>query len=106
MRVSAAIATPPTIAPSTSAVLERGLLDLRVGERQGAVAHTPVQVVLDRVDLRGARVGLGPQVARVGRVAAELEADQMVLLVVRRRPRLAVEAHLAPLERVRVLRGR
>ncbi len=74
MCVSGAISTTrSTIAPSPLAVLEGGLLHLRLRESERTTAYLRVQLVLDRVDLRGSRVGLGPQVARIGRVAAELE---------------------------------
>ena len=53
--------------------------------------------------LLGVRVGLGPEVARVGRVATELELDQVVLLVVGRAAAHAVLAHLPDLQLVRVL---
>src|SRR6185437_10688072 len=51
----------------------------------------------------GARVGLGPEIARVGRVAPEFEADQVILLEVGERAGLAVLPHLPALERVRVV---
>ena len=54
-----------------------------------------VQLVLDPVDRRGARVGLRPQVAWIGRMPAELEADQMVLLEGRGRPAQPVLAQAA-----------
>ena len=73
--------------PLAVAVLERGLAALRVGERERPRAHTVVQVVLDLVDRGGARVRLRPEVARIDRVAAQLEADQVVLLERRRRAR-------------------
>ena len=66
---------------SPLAVLERGLRSLRVVERERAAAHLRVQLVLDRVDPRRPRVRLGPEIPRVGRVPAELEADQVILLV-------------------------
>ena len=71
--------------PSAVAVLERRLAPLRLGERERPGADSVVQLVLDLVDRCGARVRLGPEVARIGRVAAELEADQVVLLERRRR---------------------
>ena len=59
---------------SSSRVLELRLLRCASRERERAAAHLRVQLVLDLVDLRRARIRLGPEVARVGRVAAELEA--------------------------------
>src|SRR5579884_3076322 len=87
-------------------VLERGLAPLRVREREPATADLRVQLVLDPVDLARARIRLRPEVARVGRMAAELEADQMILLVVVRRARPAVLAHLHELQRAGVARRR
>ena len=72
------------------AVLERRLAPLRLGERERPRADAVVELVLDLVDGRRARVGLRPEVARVGRVAAQLEADQVVLLERRRRAAQAV----------------
>jgi len=57
-------------------MLERGLLLLRVVERERAGADLGVELVLDLVDRGGAGVRLRPEVARIGRVAAELEAQQ------------------------------
>ena len=88
------------------AVLERGLAALRLGERERPRAHTVVEVVLDLVDRSGARVRLRPEVARIGRVAAELEADQVVLLERRRRAAEPVLPEPLRLERVRVRDGR
>jgi hypothetical protein len=65
-------------------VLQLGDLALSVGETERAVADARVEVVLGRVDLLGARARFRPEVARVGRMTAELEADQMILLVARR----------------------
>src|SRR6516165_3048428 len=62
-------------------MLEIRLLLLRLGKRERAVADLGVELVLDLVDLRRARVRLRPEVARVGGIAAELEADQVILLV-------------------------
>src|SRR5581483_10606469 len=84
-------------------VLQRRLLVLRLLERERAAADLRVQLVLDPVDLRGAGVGLRPEVAGVVRIAADLEADQMVFLVRRRRPAQPVRAHLLLLQLVRVL---
>ena len=70
-------------------VLELRLLRLRVGERERAGADLRVQLVLDPVDGARARIRLRPEVARVGRVAAQLERDQVVLLVRGRRAVLA-----------------
>ena len=75
---------------------------LGVGERQPAAADLGVQLVLDLVDLCRARIRLGPEVARVGRVPAELEADQMILLVGRRRPAQPVLAKPLLLQVIRV----
>src|SRR6185437_9908729 len=83
-------------------VLDGVLALLRLGEGQLPVADLGVELVLDLIHLRRARVRLGPEVARVGRAAAHLEADQVVLLVVRHRAHLAVLPHLLALERVRV----
>jgi hypothetical protein len=87
-------------------VLEGRLCALGLGQGQLALADLVVELVLDLVDLGCARVRLGPEVPRVGRVAAELEADQMILLVVRRRAGEAVQRHLLELELRRVARRR
>src|ERR1700741_2873212 len=84
-------------------VLQRRLLVLRPLERERAAADLRVQFVLDPIDLRGAGVGLRPEIARVVRVAADLEADQMVFLICRRRAAQPVRAHLPLLQVVRVL---
>src|SRR6516165_11980262 len=91
---------------SAVAVLERGLLSLRAGEGQRPRADAVVEVVLDPVDGRRARVGLGPQVARVGRTAAQLEADQVVLLERRGRAAQVVLREALRLEAVGVRDGR
>jgi hypothetical protein len=62
-----------TITTSAFAVLEHGLLLLGGLERERAVADLRVQLVLDPVDGGGARIRLRPEIARIGRVAAELE---------------------------------
>jgi hypothetical protein len=87
-------------------VLESRLCALRLGQGQLALADLVVELVLDLVDLGRARVRLGPEVPRVGRVSAELEADQVILLVVRRRAGESVQRHLLELELRRVARGR
>src|SRR3954471_21012522 len=87
-------------------MLERGLTTLRLGEAQLAAAHLRVQLVLLAVDDDSARLRLGPEVARVGRVAAELEADQVILLVRRRRPAQPVLTEPSTLEVIRVGNGR
>jgi hypothetical protein len=87
-------------------VLELRLLQLRLGERQLARADARVQVVLDPVDGRRPWIRLRPEVARIRRIAAELETDQVVLLVCGRRAVLVVHPHLLALERVRVVDGR
>ena len=76
-------------------VLERRLAPLCLGERQRPRADAAVELVLDPVDRRRARVRLRPQVARIGGVAAQLEADQVVLLERRRRARAARTARAA-----------
>src|SRR6266404_1585332 len=103
MCVSGAIVMHPTITPSSLAVLENGLAHLRVRERHRPAAHRRVELVLDPVDLGGARIGLRPEIARVDGVAAELEADEVILLIVGFPAPLAVLAHLLYLQRVRVL---
>src|SRR5690348_9368820 len=87
----------------TVAVLQVVLALLRLRERELSRADLRVQLVLGLVHLGGARVRLGPEVARVGGIAAELETDQVVLLIVRQRARLAVLPHLLPLQVVRVV---
>src|SRR5215218_10030876 len=87
-------------------MLQRRLAPLRLRERQAAAADGLVQLVLDLVDLRRTRIWLRPQVARISRVPAELEADQMVLLERGRRPAQAVLAQALALEVVGVGDGR
>src|SRR6266536_6577796 len=98
--------TPATIRRSPLGVLQRRLLLLRVAQRERARANLLVELVLDPVDLGRPRVRLGPEVPRIRRMAAELEADQVILLVRRERTRLVVGAHLPPLEPAGVLDGR
>src|ERR1700675_2663664 len=86
-------------------VLELGLLSLCIVERQLPCANFGVEVVLDRVHLGRARIRLGPEVPRVGGMPAELEADEVVLLVVGQRAADAVFTHLFLLQLIRV-RGR
>ena len=69
---------------STLGPLELGLAALALGQADLARADLGVQVVLDRVDLVGPRPALGPEVLRVVRRAAELERDEVILLVVGR----------------------
>src|SRR5205085_5088219 len=71
-------------------------------ERELTRADLGVELVLDLIHLRRARVRLGPEVARVAGAAAELETDEVILLVLRQRADLAVLPHLLPLELVRV----
>src|SRR5581483_7883482 len=92
--------------PSPGSVLELRLLPLSICKRELAAAHLAVELVLDAIDIAGARIRLRPEVAWVGRVAAELETDEMVLLIVGRAAALSVGAHLLDLQRVRVLHGR
>src|SRR5512146_1365024 len=86
-------------------MLERGLLELGLVERELAGADLAVQLVLDRVDLRRPRIRLRPEIARIGRMPAELEADQVVLLIVGAPSTDAVFTHLSHFQLVRV-RGR
>src|SRR6266566_4960259 len=79
-------------------VLEGGFLALRRVERHPSGADRVVELVLDRVDVGGPWIRLRPEVARVGRMAAELEADQVVLLEVARAAAEPVRAHLLELE--------
>jgi hypothetical protein len=87
-------------------VLEGGLCTLRLGQGQLALADLVVELVLELVDLGCAGVRLRPEVPRIGRVSAELEADEVILLVVGRRTGEAVQRHLLELELGRVARGR
>src|SRR5712691_10952436 len=87
-------------------VLDLGLAALSRREAQPAGADLRVEIVLDRVDVVGTGTRLRPEIARVGRRAAELEADEVVLLVGMRAAALAVRAHLPELELTRVARGR
>jgi len=66
-------------------------------------ADLAIQLVLDPVHLLCVRPRLGPEVARVGRVATELERDQMILLVAGRAAPDAVLAHLPDLQVVGVV---
>jgi hypothetical protein len=66
---------------SSRAVLELRFAPLPLGERDLTGTDLSVQLVLDTIDLLGVRPRLGPQVATVGRVPTELEADQVVFLV-------------------------
>ncbi len=84
-------------------VLQRRLFFLRLRQRQRTVTDLRVQLVLDPIDLCRARVRLRPEIARVGRIAANLEADQVILLVRRRRAVQSVRAHLRQLQLVRVV---
>jgi hypothetical protein len=61
-------------------VLQRRLAPLGLVERQVARADLAVQLVLDCVHLGRARVRLRPEIARVDRMAAQLEADQVIFL--------------------------
>ena len=81
---SAAGRSPERCAPwrsSAGRVLQARLAPPPFGEADLARADLPVQLVLDPVHLLGVRPRLRPEVPRVGRVAAELERDQVVLLV-------------------------
>src|SRR6266496_3197728 len=69
---------------SADVVLEPRLARLRLQERDPARAEVFVELELDPVDLVRPGTRLGPEVARIGRVAAKREADQMILLVVLR----------------------
>src|SRR5436309_1534987 len=84
-------------------MLQSRLAALRLREAELPRAHGAVQLVLDLVHLRRPRVALGPQVARVARVTAELEADQVILLEVAQPTAERVRADLPLLERVRVV---
>jgi hypothetical protein len=83
-------------------VLQRRLAPLRLGEGQPAGADGVVQLVLGRVDVVGPGPWLRPEVARVARAAAELEADQVILLVIVRAAGRAVLPQLPQLQLVRV----
>src|SRR5205085_9304077 len=82
--VSGMSATRPDSAAAALSlrVLERGVLPLGVGGRHPAGANGSVELVLDLVDVGRTRIRLRPEVARIGRVPAELETEQVVLLVV------------------------
>jgi hypothetical protein len=79
-------------------VLELRLPSLCLREGQPARAHLGVELILDPVDVRSPRIRLGPKVAGIRRVAAELEADQVVLLEVGGRPLQGGGAELLELE--------
>src|SRR5262245_11686676 len=96
----------PAVSLSPLRVLELRLAALGLGQGQVPGADLVVELVLDLVDVRRARVGLGPQVASVGRMPAELEADEVVLLVARQAAVEAVLDQLLPLQPGRVVGGR
>jgi hypothetical protein len=65
-------------------------ISLRGDQRDLVVADIAVQAVLDAVFGIGDLARLGPQVARVVGSPAQLEADEMVVFVVRGRSAVAV----------------
>src|SRR2546426_5623622 len=91
--------------PLSGRVLQVCLATLRFGERHPAGAHRRVEIVLDSVHLIGARARLRPEIARIGWMAPELEADQVVFLEAGRVAAATICVHLPDLQRRRV-RGR
>src|SRR5439155_27234383 len=86
-------------------VFQLRFLQLSPFEGQLPGTDLGVELVLGRVHLGGAGIRLRPEVARIGGMTAELEADQVVLLVIVQGAADAVFTHLFPFQVVRV-RGR
>src|SRR6266511_5833567 len=98
--------SPPQTGASALGVLERRLASLGLLEAHPARADGGIQLVLRLIHFPCPLDRLRPEVARVGRVAAELEADQMVLLVVGGGAAAPIRLHLLDLELARVARWR
>src|SRR5262249_13800703 len=80
--------TPPSVFPDVRLVCfdpVLGDLPLRLAQRYLSVADHALELVLQPVlllGMPGPEVRLGPEVALVGRMAADLKRDQVVFLVV------------------------